>query len=121
MKIIDLLNKRANDEEMPKIIKFGEYTFHLVPNAPFFNMYFNCEYDDYLLGGLYKIHLNDEVEVIEESKEIEKIRLNGNKFYSDYIGAWIGKECSEAYCEFLSNKLNEIIDKVNSLLKKEDE
>lgn len=60
--------------------------------------------------------LNEEVEIIEEDKPIiEKIKMNGESFYSEYINSWIKKENSDAYCEYLSNKLNEIIDYINSI------
>lgn len=57
-------------------------------------------------------NLNDEVEIIEEPKELEElkeIKTTGDKFYCEYIGSWIKKEASAAYCEYLSNKINEII------------
>lgn len=62
--------------------------------------------------------LNEKVEILEEDKPIiEKIKMNGGSFYSEYINSWIKKENSDAYCEYLSNKLNEIIDYIN---RKED-
>lgn len=65
-----------------------------------------------------KERLNDKVEILEEDKPIiEKIKMNGESFYSEYINSWIKKENSDAYCEYLSNKLNEIIDYIN---RKED-
>lgn len=57
-------------------------------------------------------NLNDEVEIIEEPKELEElkeIKTTGDEFYCEYIGSWIKKEASAAYCEYLSNKMNEII------------
>lgn len=62
--------------------------------------------------------LNDEVEIIEEPKKIEKIKSNGNEFYSDYIDTWISKNNTDAYCEFLMNKINELIDEINNLREK---
>ena len=57
----------------------------------------------------------DEVEIIEEPKKIEKIKSNGDEFYSDYIDTWISKNKNDAYCEFLMNKINELIDEINNL------
>ena len=59
--------------------------------------------------------LKAEVEIIEEPKKIEKIKSNGDEFYSDYIETWISKNKTDAYCEFLMNKINELIDAVNEL------
>ena len=59
--------------------------------------------------------LKAEVEIIEEPKKIEKIKSNGGEFYSDYIDTWISKNKTDAYCEFLMNKINELIDVVNEL------
>jgi hypothetical protein len=99
MKIIDLLNKIANGEEVPKKIKFygkyyiwydNEYTgnkgYCLEPLKSDSNSFLeiNTVYD-----------LNNEVEIIEEEKKIEKI---GNKFH--FTG------CEEE----LANKIDEIID-----------
>ena len=61
--------------------------------------------------------LDYEVEIIEEPKKIEKIKSNGDEFYSDYIDAWISKKKTDAYCEFLMNKINELIDEINNLKK----
>ena len=56
----------------------------------------------------------------EKNKKIEKIKTNGNEFYSEYIEAWIKKSEFDAYGEYLSNKLNAVIDKLNYLLEKSD-
>ena len=61
------------------------------------------------------MNLDKEVEIIEEPKKIEKIKSNGDEFYSDYIDTWISKNKTDAYCEFLMNKINELIDAVNEL------
>ena len=62
--------------------------------------------------------MTKKVEILEEDKPIiEKIKMNGESFYSEYINSWIKKENSDAYCEYLSNKLNEVIDYIN---RKED-
>ena len=97
IKLIDLLNMRARNEEMPKQIKIGD-------GAEIFT------YDGYMYkdDGMYITdlldffgHLNEEVEIIEEDKKIEKIS------YDDHVGI----DLSEAVC----NKLNEVIDVLNKL------
>ena len=98
IKIIDLLNMRARNEEMPRKIKYDATEFQYDGE---YGMYYDENFDsleDIIL--LFK-RLNDEVEIIEEDKKIEKIS------YDDHVGI----DLSEAVC----NKLNEVIDAVNKL------
>lgn len=72
MKIIDLLNKIAKGEEVPKKIKYdGNLYFYCKPC----NIYEIDGNDDLCGKDLYNMldNLNDEVEIIEEEKEISKI------------------------------------------------
>ena len=97
IKIIDLLNMHARNEEMPKQIKIGDgaeiftYDGHMYKDDGMYITdlldFFNC--------------LNKEVEIIKEDKKIEKIS------YDDHIGI----DLSEAVC----NKLNEVIDALNKM------
>lgn len=114
MKVIDLLNKIANGEEVPKKIKYDE------------NLYFYCKpcniyeidgNDDLCGKDLYNMldNLNDEVEIIEEEKEIEKIIIKDMKIQAQSTGN---------YCYSISqpmkiiiNKLNEVIDTTKKLEK----
>ncbi len=99
MKIIDLLNKIANGEE-PKI-KYDNVILKYNKNEKRF-------IDKDRLNLLYEIdfsELNDEVEIIEEDKEIEKI---GNDYYH---------KTQPEQNQIFQRKINEIIDKVNSLEK----
>ena len=114
IKIIDLLNTSKN--ELPSKIKAFNTTFEFIGE----NYYaITGDYKDTnLLEWIHVVDdLNDEVEIIEEEKEIEKIRMNGDCFFSESINAWINKEKSSAYCEFLSNKINELVDEINKLKK----
>ena len=116
IKVIDLLNKIANGEEVPKKIKYDGYIWNFYDNKVY-QSYWNEEninLEDYFDGYIIK-YLADEVEIIEEDKKIEKIKSNGIEFYSDYINVWIKKEETVAYCEYLMNKVNELIDAVNEL------
>ena len=112
MKVIDLLNKIANREEVPKKIKWED------------TIYAYSEYDkDYLefpfseeeYKGLFDMkdsiltqYLNDEVEIIEEDKEIEEIPFNNGM-----------KEFIDVYheLEHYNYKINEIRIAVNELRK----
>ena len=95
IKIIDLLNKIANGEEIPKKIKYNGLEYKL-----------DKEQEDYMLvyaGLLDDINtfsqLNDEVEIIEEDNKIEKLEI-------------ISSDSGTMY-EFIANKINEIIEVIN--------
>ena len=69
MKVIDLLNKIANGEEVPKKIKYeGDIYIH---NDNY--CYFCKETNEILSENIYAefSRLNDEVEIIEEPRDIE--------------------------------------------------
>ena len=99
MKVIDLLNKIANEEEeVPKKIKWGE--FILVWEELGFHDYKFLETGNHFLyQGFATSVLNDEVEVIEEDKKIEKI---GIIYYDETPTNAI-----------LHKKIDEIIDYIN--------
>ena len=119
IKIIDLLNKIANDEEVPEKIKYKDNVYYLGKNMVDLHTYqtegSNTTRKLSLIIDNEYLNLNDYVEIIEEPKKIEKIKSNGDEFYSDYIDTWISKNKTDAYCEFLMNKINELIDVVNEL------
>ena len=81
MKIIDLLNKIANGEEVPKKIKYRGIIWYLEQDfsnrLPYYKNGYNT---NNLLTGREKDYfshsLNDEVEILEEEKEIpEKLDM----------------------------------------------
>ena len=118
IKIIDLLVKIANGEQVPEKIKYENKIWE-------YDVYSN-DYkgeDIWLFEELFEYRrtiefINDEIEIIKEPKKIEKIKSNGDEFYSDYIDAWINKNKTDAYCEFLMNKINELIDEINNIKEK---
>lgn len=109
MKIIDLLNKMAKGEEVPKKIKYDDDIYIHVDNY----CYYCQETNEILSQNIYAefSRLNDEVEIIEEEKEIEKlsfcdfaITINENASNNDRI---------------LMDKINELIDVMNDMRDKE--
>ena len=117
MKIIDILNDYANGK-IKDGLKFrsGNYSWVIEEDdIHSINQYSNHDgMGDYVYfeDCIDLSNLNDEVEIIEEPKELEElkeIKTTGDEFYCEYIGSWIKKEASAAYCEYLSNKINEII------------
>ena len=119
MKVIDLLNKIANGEELPKKIKvysewYKEDVIYFLSNTNFsWQDYYMLENDntDPTLFENNSIGLNDEVEIIEEDKKIEKL-----EHWVD-VKSWVkGNDLEkglEEQSEFNKNiyyKINEIID-----------
>lgn len=91
MKVIDLLNKIANGEEMPKKIYCFDREFYLKENT-----YFGDTFT--LMHYIQEEDLNDEVEVIEEEKKIKKLII------------------SNLHNIVIIKKTNEIIDKLNEII-----
>lgn len=114
MKIIDLLVKIANGEDIPKRIRYCSVNYKYDVYD-----YFNEDEDD---GDDVKLsywidfdkkNLNDEIEIIEDTpKEDDKITKWGKFVIERDV-----KECSEkdlrAYISLMMSIQNEIIDKVN--------
>lgn len=101
MKVIDLLNMKARNEEMPTkikiegfggIIEYDGFCYCLEKDYPF-------EWD----ASYFNI-LNREVEIIEEDKEIELLETSTD---------------SQVLEEF-KDKINEIIHKLNKMKKEDD-
>ena len=110
IKVIDLLNKIANGEEVPKKIKYRNKVFIYDQQI---KLYRNEEVSSNTLKHMFYLYflekiLNDEVEIIEDAEEdkvIEKIVCIG-----------YGEDGNMQY--ELASKLNEVIDAVNKLNKK---
>lgn len=116
IKVIHLLNMIADGKELPE--KFM-YKGHLYYRQKTKGICYRCdELNEIFEECLVLEDLNDTVEIIKEPKKIEKIKSNGDEFYSDYIDTWISKNKTDAYCEFLMNKINELIDEINNLKEK---
>ena len=117
MKIIDLLNKIANGEEVPEIIVAGE-------NGD--KHYFDKELKEYInvrtkeklfedgYGKYLKYFINDEVEIIEEDKKIEKLESYISCGWNGTCKDYKREELFESLSK-IGNKINEIIDEVNKL------
>ncbi len=112
MKVIDLLNRIANNEEVPeKIKKYGYvYTYHN-------GVDYKNEDGGYLFGNSICIcsdDLNSTVEIIEEDKEIEEIKSHyvlGLDESLERVIEW-QKENNKIY----EDKINEIIKNHNKIM-----
>ena len=127
IKIIDLLNKIANGEEVPKKIKWGD--FELEWEELCYHDYKFLDTGNHLLfQGFATSVLNDEVEIIEESKKIEKLdvallgqcdnwlRCPTNKVTKQDVelNPYIIDNIRENTLYF-QRKINELIDEINNI------
>lgn len=118
MKIIDLLNKIANDEILPSQIIYKGDVYYNVGNKSYESDY----------GGLlheigYTNHVCDEIEVLEDVKKIGKILMPGISFNLGFIDTnnketvirEMNKSMQELYdrTSTLCDKINEIIEHIN--------
>ena len=105
IKIIDLFNMLANFEEMPEKIKYWgiDYSWNR------FDKDYQKGNGELLFGNMKGIyHLNDEIVIIEEEKEIEKI----GKIYDGFTDSYY-----DTCLETTIKKVDEIIDEINKLKK----
>ena len=109
IKIIDLLIKIANDEEVPKKIKYFGEIYEYSEDMKFYYQNGFSMYRDFFTEGNC---LNDEVEIIEEEKEIEKL---GKKFTLEGNTSELTK--SDWQFSVISQKINELVDEVNKIKK----
>ena len=106
MKIIDLLNKIANGEEVPKKFKYDNLIF----TKRWDDAYFDNEGDDLHDSLCIDFsNLNDEVEIIEEDKKIKLITMR-----ADMVGTIENKiENLNINQMAIEDKINEIINILN--------
>ncbi len=118
MKVIDLLNKIANGEEVPKKIKYNDKIWRLASNGTYF-IGSDYGYDFWLEHGEDKFEnepftLNDEVEIIEEPQEHkipEKLDLG------DYTEITSKNDMKYEMFEYIFNKnANAFYNKINEIL-----
>ena len=109
MKVIDVLNGIANGEEVPEYINYTHRVFGR-------DTMFVCKENIINKLDIGAIELNDEVEIIEEDKKIEKLE--------SYISCGWSGTCKDLKRDDLfndlkkiGNKINEIIDKLNEMEK----
>ena len=108
IKVIDLLNKIANGEELPNEIKYGGiiYKRYEYNNKYYKNDDRNREKDILSEHLANESFYNSGIEIIEEDKEIEPLKLNDSD-------VWTGKSDGE----LITEKINELIKAVNELKK----
>jgi len=124
MKIIDLLNKIANGEEMPKKIigkdSLGKKEEYIYNDFWYIHIFENPDgEEDYYYMNRDISNLNDEVEVIEDNKKIEKLVMDYAYDIEEKIFYEKGDKpnhciVGDAGTELLIGKINEIIEVINN-------
>lgn len=120
MKIIDLLVKISQGEKMPKKIKYEGYVWEYDKGA---KDYYRNDIDEeyiYLFQELFKketgFFINNEVEIIEENKKIEKIKILIDDINTEYVANDKGEKLSYSKSDLMfADRINELIDEVNKL------
>lgn len=118
IKIIDLLN--MNENKLPNRIKVFNTIFEIVGK----NYYATSgDYENMnLLEWVYDIDdLNEQVEIIEEDKKIEKLNDKA-RYYFSTVANGMTKRDREALDEMFEKcykTIDELIDEVNKLIEKE--
>ena len=103
IKVIDMLVKMGKDKNYKPTFKYKDTIYQYD---------FKTKYYTPSFMGLYKIYmiLNDEIEIIEEPKKIEKITVR-EKTLSFPNGEWTARNMDKAF----AIKINELIDEINNL------
>lgn len=102
----------VKDGKAPKEIKFGNIKLKYNEGCEDYYLYYGTGLFEYKFGNC-KNFLNDEVEIIEEPKKIEKITVR-EKTLGFPNGEWTARNMDKAF----AIKINELIDKINSLKEK---
>lgn len=121
MRIIDLLNKIAKGEEVPKKIKHEDciYILHINEDNLIYYQQENCKYFMFEIKCLS--NLNDEIEIIEEEKEIEEINIKQEKNIKNNW-KWKIKDTEHDYNistpqKIMCDKINELVRELNKIKK----
>ena len=114
MKIIELLNKIANNEEVPKKIKVSCYEFKWREVGRYYANTTKGKFQSLVQDWLNNTSkLNSEVEIIEDEEEIDIQSIETLNPYDTYF-----KDGTELVYKLMYDKINEIAMKVNQLDKK---
>ena len=102
IKITDLFQKMVEGKQLPQRIKIRNHTFDLNEETKDIEEMYEDGYLYWLRNqDRYNITFEDEVEIIEEEKEIEKLDENNTNVLTNIIEN--------------RKKINEIIDAVNEI------
>ena len=115
IKIIDLLIKIANGNDMPLSFRYEGIVWVLKGGRYYQEVNDEVELEKWFEKYLFK-SLNEEIEIIEEDKEIEKIEFDEIDEMTDY-DIYSYPECEDDSKENFKNKINELIRNQKILIK----
>jgi hypothetical protein len=117
IKIIDLLNKIANGEEIPKRIKYcGSIYEKFEYNNKYYDIEIKDKEKDILSEHLAKKSFyNDKVEIIEDNDKLEKIKWEEKESLAKPLMINDKVEVLARRTEKLKKKIAELIDHINKL------
>jgi hypothetical protein len=104
IKIIDLLNKIANGEEAPRLIRIEGFNFRFISYVSVDCFYVEEETSKYWFDFM-SIELNDDIEILDEEDEFEEV----DELYNCCI------ESEDLNIEILRDNINCLSDKINKL------
>lgn len=110
-KVIDLLNKIANGEKVPKKIIINNIIFERTESFDITQMYnfWDGNYNHFWLTS-YTILLDEEIEIIEEEKEIEELDYT-------YVNSYGNISQHKKSEEPIIDKINELVREIKKLKK----
>lgn len=112
IKVIDLLNKIANGEEVPRYIHNGGVKYVYENGGEYVNIPTGDLLFDFPDDRQLKDYLNDEMEIIKEDKKIEKCKVNFNTTLPNKATE---NEAFMMTCiNWVADKVDEIIDHINN-------
>ena len=114
IKVIELLNKIANGEDLPKRIKIQDYVFEL--SKDYEHYYYNEDVEIVAITHLINhnfSNLNDEVEVLEDNTE----EIEDNTEEIEEIPEECIEDCTDRNYAYLATKYNELVKAINSIRK----
>lgn len=121
IKIIDLLNMISKGEEVPRKFTYNGYLWEYdIKNKMWF--YYFGEGKNHRFDKLFYLNmcLNDEVEIIEEEKKIEKIIISMDDTSMPYVTNNKYQKLSYSNVDLLfASKINELIDVIKDMRDKE--
>ena len=118
IKIIELLNRIVNGEEVPEKIKWDNLIYVLKQDSIDGHFYYIRENTDYSVGNLFFSDLtmgdlNDEVEIIEEDKTIKELQFDSDEKYIKTITGTTNKMRNIDVT--LATKINELVKEINKI------
>lgn len=116
MKVIQLLNKIANGEEVPKKIKvFGEEFNY--DGYDYYSIHSSSPLMSYVGKDYLRAEMNYDIKIIEEPKGIpEKLKIEQDTPSSNYyIKNEYGTKCAlTKHSKIIADKVNELLDYLES-------